>query len=86
MKAYAFTFGFRRAISSIRDLSIAVSDRDDIERSDTISARVDLEVCQQTAEYKSHRGTVGFEGAFCDNQIRAARNSLILNTERCPSG
>src|SRR5439155_2399896 len=32
----------------------------------------------QTAEYKSSRRTVGFEGAFCDNQIQTARKSLIL--------
>lgn len=34
-----------------------------------------------TAESKSHSKRVGFEGAFCDNQIRTACNSLILNGE-----
>ncbi len=38
----------------------------------------DAFACPQTAEYKSYRGTLGFEGAFCDNLFRAVRKSLIL--------
>src|SRR5258705_7825851 len=40
--------------------------------------RRSVSACPQAAEYKSYRGTLGFEGAFCDNQIQIARNSLIL--------
>ncbi|OLC38842.1 MAG: hypothetical protein AUH75_10330 [Gemmatimonadetes bacterium 13_1_40CM_4_65_7] len=32
----------------------------------------------QIAEYKRHLETLGFEGAFWDNQNQTARNSLIL--------
>jgi len=32
----------------------------------------------QIAEYKPHPGKLGFESAFCDNQIRIRRKSLIL--------
>src|SRR5204863_6429776 len=32
----------------------------------------------QPTEYKSHRERLGCEGGFCDNQIQAVRNSLIL--------
>ena len=32
-------------------------------------------------EGKSHRGTLGFEGPFCDNVIQTACKSLILNGE-----
>jgi hypothetical protein len=35
----------------------------------------------QNAEHKTHRGTLGFEGGFCDNQIQTVRKSLILNGE-----
>src|SRR5688572_5307793 len=49
-------------------------------RSDTVSESIDRGATQ-TAEYKPHPGTLGFEGAFCDNQIQTARKSLILNGE-----
>jgi hypothetical protein len=35
----------------------------------------------QSAEYKPNRGTLGFYGAFWDNQIQTARKLLILNGE-----
>ena len=57
-----------------------VSDRTTL-RSLTQFPRRSIYARPQSVEYKRHRGTLGFEGAFCDNQIRAARKSLILNGE-----
>jgi hypothetical protein len=56
---------------------IAVRDRTTL-RGLTQFPRRSSQAGLQTAEYKRHQGTLGFEGPFCDNQIQAARNSLIL--------
>ena len=59
---------------------IAVSDRATL-RGLTQFLRRSVSARPQTAEYKSHRGTVRFEGGFCDTLFQTARKSLILNGE-----
>jgi hypothetical protein len=57
----------------IHRTEIVVSDRTTL-RGLTQFPRRSLEARPQTAEYKLHHGTLGFEGGFCDNQIQAARS------------
>jgi hypothetical protein len=59
---------------------ITLSDRTTLEGLTQFSAMADRAASQVT-EQRPHRGTVGFEGAFCDNQIQAARKSLIPKVE-----
>ena len=59
---------------------IAVSDRGTL-RGLTQFPRRSVSARPQIAEYKSHRGTVRFEGGFCATLFQTARKSLILNGE-----
>ena len=59
----------------------AVSVGYEARRNSAASTTASVSACPQTAECKSHRGTVRFEGGFCDKLFRAARKSSILNGE-----
>jgi hypothetical protein len=59
---------------------IVVSDRGTLRGLTQFRLR-SLSTRPQTAEYKSHRRTGVFEGAFCDRLFKTARNLLILNGE-----
>ncbi len=61
----------------VKPSEIAVSDRGTLRGLTQFRADRSY-LLSQLAEYKPHPGTLGFEGGFCDNQIRTARKSLIL--------
>lgn len=48
--------------------------------------RWDISACVQTIEENENRRETLGRQDVCDNLFLTARNLLILNTERCPSG